>query len=976
MSLSHRCGCPSSPAAQLHAKRSHCVSSSLTDLYLNIGLHSPTYNYIGFLSMIPAAPFNAKDRLRRAKSSRSIRKARSSILSPETLDIESVRHQATAAAACAMLRSSERSSTDSRSSYDRLGGPGSVAVPQRRHPRGNRYVDDSSSVGHGPSPMYTSRFCPSDADFVEPQDHYQALSAALPPISEFQGLDGGPSVPSSYRRLRKSKSMFSTRHRRSHATSTTSPDYNGNTAAAYDGQWSTPRSFRTLTRSKSFLRSGSRSTRVIRRAKSHDAAIELARSQFLQNSEEQQMQRRHSSLLPIKPRREHKPFRKTFRIVSEPGLDTIDAPTWLGPSRNGGLNSKARSLSHSIKNGIKRLLRLSKPAGSQTSTYGPSSPRLSWENGGSVGSTTYTGYGLGEQSSNDDSACHDRHPTIRSIRSSESICTSNSRVTSWTDSTAANTIATRRATDRLSIIQGNGNTTRQLSQLTPNNSPSCLSYPCVRSGASKPDISTDGQRLYSALMKRIGRESMERPDEGIVLGTVKEHHPIPQRANSVYSHRSKRTVRRVSSDESIDSPRSFATATGNTPSVRHQLSKMPNIHREGSSSLTPQQRTSYRDTQSQGLSTHTILSRKSRYSLAQQTDHFENSALRKESSDEFYVNGDNFDGGYAAARPNDHNQEPDSPSVYSRTTGANTPADENIGLDPDILEPEEPGMATIFESTPYSSPRRTARSTSYTATHPSSDWQQWVNSQMARIDELGPARRDHYREDAQIQDNETDSIFSAIPIKSATPSTGQDSGKGLSRQLSISSKISGRSNFSRPFNRSPSVRTIISPQKFPASAAIIPSSTSPPSPSPIRSSVVGPAGQPFSIPPLSPMRTRLSNAPQLPESPTPKREAATAQRMWANEQYGRYPRRPPFAQDAKAVQFRSLRASRDNRRTTNENVKNEQKGGGGITEGHNNAQDIHSTVSSKRMVEMFLNSRRRQMGSEVSEDSTTEAAFI
>lgn len=938
--------------------------------------------------MISTAPFNAKDRLRRTKSSRSIRRTRQpSVLQPESFDSETVRHHATAAATHAMLRSSERSSVDLKSSYDRLGGPSSVAVPQRHRPSSLRYTDDSSSIDNGSSIAYASYSRQSDADSVENQDHYQAVSAALPPISEFQGLDGMNSeLPSSYRRLRKAKSMFSTRQRHSYTSYAVSPD---NHAAAYGGQSDTSRSYGTLRRSMSFLRGGSQPSRVVRHAKSQDAAIQLARSQFLRNSDDQGIQQRHSSLFATRPRREHKPFRKTFRTVSEPGLDAAGIPSWLEQSKsNGGFHGKARSLSLSIKSGLKRLLGLSKPPKEgQTQAPGLSSPRSSWDNRASTGSVTDTDYHLDSRKSYslDNSAGCGQPPTIRSIQSSESICTSNSRVTSWTDSTAANTIATRKAGDRLSIIQENENLNWQLPQLTPNNSPNRPSPMNVRSNALRPHGSVDSQRLYSALMKRIRRDNMEQPDEQIVLGAVKEHHPIPERANSVYSHRSKRTIRRVPSEESINSPRSYATANGNTPTVRRQPSRMSKMYREDGSASTPRQGGSYRRRQSQGQS-QVLPGKRSRYSLAQENNNPDHSSPGGETARQAYDRGKDLDDDAESVVLGNSKEEPDSPSVYSRTTGGHTPTSKSHDADLDSLKSEEePGTATIFESrrTPYSSPRKAARSSSsisIATTQPSADWQQWVNSQMARIEELTPIR-DHYREDTQIHDSEEDSIFSAVSINSTTPKNSQDLSKDLRRQPSVSSKISGRSNFSRPFNRSPSVRTIVSPLKIPASATVLSSSIS--TTSPTRNTAVSTGGQSLSVPgnledspSLSPMRMRSNNTLQFPESPTPKRgAAATQQRKWAHEQYRRYSyRRPPVGQDAKAVQYRSIRGSRDNKRVTNENIRNEE-GGDGTTEEYKKPQNIHSTISSKRMVEMFLSSRRRQMGSEAS-DSTTDTAFI
>ncbi|RMJ27948.1 hypothetical protein PHISP_01145, partial [Aspergillus sp. HF37] len=304
--------------------------------------------------MLPAS-LSTKDRLRRSKSTRSVRKGRPPAVPPppEPFDWDLAKQHATTAASRAMTRSSERSSGESKSSYDRVGGPDSVAVPQRRRPSGSiQFTDDSLSVSHAlvaDGPPVRQPESPAGA-----HEPYQSPTATLPPICEFGGLDGkNSSQPSSYRRLRKAKSMFSTRTRPSHASYGMSSPREGSDAGVSE----CPRQERTLRRSMSFLRGGQPS-RAIRHAKSQDVSIQLARSQFLQDAESPRILVRQPSLLASKPRREHKPFRKTFRTTSAPG---VGAPSWAGQSRPSGAHGKARTISQTIKRGIKRVLGLSKP---------------------------------------------------------------------------------------------------------------------------------------------------------------------------------------------------------------------------------------------------------------------------------------------------------------------------------------------------------------------------------------------------------------------------------------------------------------------------------------------------------------------------------------------------------------------------------------------------------------------------------------
>jgi hypothetical protein len=59
-------------------------------------------------------------------------------------------------------------------------------------------------------------------------------------------------------------------------------------------------------------------------------------------------------------------------------------------------------------------------------------------------------------------------------------------------------------------------------------------------------------------------------------------------------------------------------------------------------------------------------------------------------------------------------------------------------------------------------------------------------------------------------------------------------------------------------------------------------------------------------------------------------------------------------------------------RANDENAR-EQAEYNDIMDSYSHIQDIHSTISSKRMVDLFLDSRRRQMGEVTDNDATTEA---
>ncbi|KAB8235982.1 uncharacterized protein BDW43DRAFT_298564 [Aspergillus alliaceus] len=765
--------------------------------------------------MFPAMSLSATDRLRRTKSSRSIRRSHQTSFSGEPFDPEIAKQHATVAASLAMQRSTERSSTDSQRSYDRLGGPGSMAVPQRHRPSGDT---ESSKTG---SIVTVSRSQLSTARVSENNNNDQLSAAALPPISEFGGLDGRrSSLPSSYRRLRKSRSMFAT------------------------GQ-------------------------------------------------------RYSRISYGVPSRLH-------------GYATMDS------YRNLMAQGRTRSLSSSIKRGIKRVFGLSKSVAEnshiQTSPVDqkqcPTLPTISNKDGDC-------------SAGNDHNAvCPERladssHPqTLRNTPSSESLATSRSRVTSWADSTVANTIVMRKAGDQshLDIIDER-DLRPNLSLLTPSNSPreecSSISEPDV------PERSIDGQR-----------QSRTQDTEEIVLGQVREHRAVPMRASSLHPHSSRQTIRRVPSNGSITSPGSYATAPGGmlTPQKRPAVLSIQNAPEDDSRDIF--------GTERQGVDTSS------------------------------------------------------SPSIYSRTTSGNSPATQNRKSEVRSPEPrDEPGVATIYESqrSAYSSPKRNVRlPPSEIQARASADWQQWMQSQMARIENLTPTR-EHYREHAQIYDHAAnvprprrflsrEKQADSGTLASEMDNAGHD---GLFSSGELTCKIGTESNFSRPFSRSPSIRTLVTVSKeHPSSAAAsfsIPISVSPNTGD--QSSSVDRTRVRVDQNTLSPMQYRPINRPWMPDSPTPKRGAREmSQRLTLSGKCGRSSAKWSPAQDIRVAPIRSGR-HRDSIRLTNENLRT-NNGHGNSKEPYILSQDSYTPISSKRMVEMFLSSRRQQMGTEMSDDSAPDGAFL
>ncbi|KAL6230618.1 hypothetical protein BDW75DRAFT_234261 [Aspergillus navahoensis] len=851
-----------------------------------------------------ARSMSAQDRLRKSKSNRFARLSHDHSSTSGPFDPELARLFATAAAsrAMAMSRSADRSSALSEGSYHHIGGPHSMAVPPRRYKRSS-YSPGCSSTGDDPPARHRA------SSSIDSSENDQLWSAALPSISEFGAVeDRIASLPSSYRRLRKSRSMFSTRQRSSHTSYGLASPESYSPSIASRGQTSDPpRLYRSLRRSMSFLRSDNPPRNTLRHTKSQDVSVQLARSQYQQDLMSSPDSTVWGPLPMTKVRREHKPFRKTCRGKSASDGTSV-AEASLEPLRTSHSLGKARAFSTTIKKGIKRVLGISRNASEQGKAHASPSSSRQWGESPStvVSDENNCPGGCAAVNGLRHELTESQPPMIRRMQSSASLATSRSRVTSWADSTAANTIATPKtgAQQRLSIVSEQGKLGR------PDVPP--LPAGSIRHG---PNNAVDSHRLFSALMKRIGGVNVQASEDNIVIGQVKEHRAIPTQG-SLTSHHSKRTIRQVSSDISINSPRSFATANAvpTTPYEQPQGHGAPRVH----STVRPTE--------------------------AYQGD---NKAVERQIS-----------------------RVESASSVYSRSTNGHSPKLKTAPDSPDSAA--EPGVATIYasERTAYSSPNKYAESSGYdVAELPATDWQNWMDSQMARIENATPTR--HYRENAEIHGDDAPSYTSSVPtrrirVESRGVAIASEDRDRLSRKVSTSS------NFSRPFSRSSSLRTVM---KARSSSSNVPTPSIPPlladdvfqdSGGQDRFLKSARAGQ--SSIGVSPMTSRSSNQPRVVESPTPKGSATEVSPMMNNAKSAQYSTKwSPGTYDARQLHRRSTRFMRENRRTTNENARMDQ--------GMYEVGGLQSPMSSKRMVEIFLNSRRRQMGMD-SDEGNSEPAFL
>lgn len=887
-------------------------------------------------------------------SARSIRRTRP-VREPETVNPEMAKAQAKAAASRAMLPSAPL--TESKP-YDRLGGPAQVAIPRRQPGSSLRHTEDDASVYSASiAPPVTPR--QSTEKHRANRDHTLEDSAVLPPITELQGLDGrDSSVPSSYRRLRKAKSMFSTRARHSHVPFGP-PSMSPRNACEFERspEIELPR---TLRPAISFIGGRRHGNRAIRHAKSHDAAIQLARDQFMEEAESPVAQIRRSSFI-IRRKRDHRPFRKTFRVASDTGPDFTSEHVSRWASR-----SRSRTFSSSIKSGLRRVFGFSKPAEQEQSEFSLGEEAIAIAAPATLVVNRPVECTLGGNMDMDQ--CLMSIPLPEKSPGGDSLCTSKSRVTSWADSSVANTLMTRNTRHRqsLSLIEEHGDLNKQLPKVPADRTRSQLPVCEGTINELNKELNVggfntwaDSNDLYSALMQQIRRQNVHTPDEDILFGTVPEYRAIPERTSSVYSHRSRRTIRHIPSVESSIAG-SFATARVGISTSPQGRQTRPVGYTSGKSSQRMPDQENY---------------------LPIDTSLGENSPR---SPFVICEDPDEDSGSVVIAGSEALRTATESPSVYSRTTSGNSPTKSATSCVASFIDGET-GTATIFasERATYSSPTRTNGLITSTPVRPSADWQKWMSSQIERIEQTSPTR-EHIRENAQFADDD-DEIFMRmlkrvpVPHPEMTAESYVSENERCNETMpQVEPKSLAQNNFSRPFSRASSVRTILPSQKMqplepkenrpnPPKADGI---SNPPvldaSPKPARVS----SGQM-----RSPIRVRSSNMQAPPESPTPRRGGPEShKRMWTQEQHRRYSARRPIA-NGKPNSFRSMRSYRDSRGVNNENTR-QQEEHDDMMDDYHKLQDIHSTISSKRMVEMFLDSRRQQMGREASGSTAADGAFI
>lgn len=505
----------------------------------------------------------------RSNSSASISR-RNAFLVPESVDPQIARHHAVTAANVAMGRAQERVSADLRRSTELSRANSFKGRDQSTTSPPQHVIRLSSAAELKRQRSILRQRAPSLASSLHlPDDSPPTNFTAIPPIDEFGVPLGYGSVPSSYRRLRKAKSLLAP----------------GRRTMSFLGKPESPRIVRPifttaganthiklgLRRSLSFLKLGSNSqkpsARVASSSESHDAAIQLARDQFLLDIEQQRTKDRSSFFSSSRKRRPQKSFRKTVRSSKKTDFDDTIA-SQNQPVAVSTSPTNSRSFSSSVKSRIRRLLGRASAAQQQLPAQQLVASRPHFrdyiETSIADMSTSYSPEYLpdssrrnamyipsGLQPSKESLGLMSNSVPLNDI--AENFLQDRSRVTSWTDASTGNSSSARAQVDRkrLSIIQEHGSPHhpscsigRHIDEVSVFREP--LSN-IPRGGPSSPPV--DSQRIYSALLRRIDQSETEEGARLESLSSNAELKSVPYHARDAIYQRT-RTVRAVQTDMS------------------------------------------------------------------------------------------------------------------------------------------------------------------------------------------------------------------------------------------------------------------------------------------------------------------------------------------------------------------------------------------------------------------------------------------
>lgn len=775
------CWTPSPPSSFSVSSQHHHADDSSSALKGQV--------LVSLKNMLSRAGSDANTRLRRSKSAASVKKHRTGHSTQEPIDPETARCHALTAANIAMDRAKERSSAEIRRSAElsRHDSNACGADNQDAHRGQNVYFSGAAELRRQRSILQTRASNMASTLDVPTDNSYSNISHyAAPESTQFGTLDGYGSLPSSYRRLRKAKSVLTPNQRTIslHNMSSCSPASARTLRNVKSSIGEAEQGLKLgLKRSISFLRGSSNNlSKAFKReepqTRHNDEAIQLAQEQFLNELEMQRLKKKSSFLFSAKARHQQKAFRKTVRSNKTTefgdGVKSEDQNVVHPKSE-----SKARSLSASLRDRFKRAFGKTTKDKFPTQQLDASRPHFRDYVDGSGNEGNLDQYFIGEEdptargslyipSDHDCRSLEDldrMSTTLRSAQSMESLhSNSRSRVTSWTNTTMSNSLGGRNTPlehKRLSIIKEDGGPHQPSSSVGRHKGGLEVFReplpPQMYGRSEEPRI--DPQRLYSALTKRIDQEQADAESlHNSVASSNNTPNNLPTNARN---YKTTPTVRAVPSEASL-----YTIA----PDNEHRQFSIgaPSWHED--SGMTPQQLAHHNEN---------VERRKSQLALQEEQSSFfpfsDRSKppkpspfklalrARKENQD----TSDSESGSVIVKR----SREPvhqvhgsygmSDESMYSRTTGGGSnPQHESAYSGPDDLDGSPPvgGMATIIPTKVNRYPRPTASLVQVHRTRSSDrgEWQSWANNQMNNLERRNSRTSvSHHREHAQINEEDT-----------------------------------------------------------------------------------------------------------------------------------------------------------------------------------------------------------------------------
>ena len=734
--------------------------------------------------MLSRGSSDAGTRLRRAKSASSVQQRRAQPFAAEKIDPHTAKVHALVAAHRAMERSSGRASEELRRADSNASRNTQHTTPGLQNIRFH-----ASTELRNQRPFLQSRTSNIASTLRLPKDNNLIDDYA----SSYGTTENYGAEPSSYRKLRKARSMLTPRKQ---MTSPAPPPYR-TPVGIRDGQ--KLRKARStigtesnglrlgLEKSMSFIRHRARSLQRPQTDMAyHEEAVAMAREQFLQDHASSQAAPYPVSALRLKMRRSRMGFPKTVRTNRETELgDGIRSENQ--PLYELQQESKIRNISLSLRNRVKKVfgrsisskedfgaqqVEASRPhfrdyvdhsadAGFDTYDTGDSDPPVR----GSIYVPTQEYDEISEDLDKISS-------TLRSTASRESLHSNNrSRVTSWTNSSMTASIAGRCTPlecKRLSIIKEDGGPHQPSSSAGRHlGGVSSFAEPLKRQDSrGQPVPIPDSQRIYSALVRRIDAEQAEMERTKAQLSAIHQEQNLNdniglQRGSTIRAVQSEASLRTVAPDQDH---RDFSMSS---EALREQCMTPQQIARHDAEKEKCRTRLAVQDAQSSffPFSNEQKPKAPSPYKLALVAQREKQVTEADDSADKA---GAETGSVIVHRRPTTTKKLQgkfgmSSESVYSRTTnGGSNPLYNSPVVSPDQSKENlasMTGMATIVPTRIKRHPRSAASMGQLNRARSSEkgEWKGWIEHQMSSLDRKvsKASSRSHFREMTQIEGDDT-----------------------------------------------------------------------------------------------------------------------------------------------------------------------------------------------------------------------------